>query len=179
MTNQELVAKLRQALSFINSVIEELKLISPPSPTSDEPSLEDIKWLHTNISKWKVTSVISDISISSKKICIEHTKAGKWPKYGSKGNEVEGNPWIIAKVGNHWYAATYEWLRPGQTCKKLGTDKTGKTIAESIGLHTKRPPLETWIPESGELVGFMISALARSSDRTVEERSNIVWKKWP
>lgn len=179
MTNQELVAKLRQVLSLVNDVINELEDISTPPPISDEPSLGDITWLHTNVSKWKVTSEITDVSISSKKICIEHTKAGKWPKYGSKGNEVEGNPWVIAKVGNRWYAATYEWLRSGQVCKKLGTDKTGKTIEESIGPHIKRPPLETWVPESGELVGFMISALARSSDRTVEERSNIVWKKWP
>ncbi|MBI4241518.1 MAG: hypothetical protein HY613_07355 [Candidatus Rokubacteria bacterium] len=102
---------------------------------------------------------------SSGKLCIEHSKAGKWPE--KEG--TEGNPWVFAQVGGKWHGATYEWLRPGQTCKGVGTD---------IGAYTKKNPLKSWIPAAGEQVGFMVSTPARSSLRTSNERSNVVLLRW-
>ena len=129
-------------------------------------SLSGVRWLHTDVSDWRITSRITDVDISSSKICIEHTKAGDWP-----GSTVEGNPWIFAKIDGRWYAATYEWLKSGQICKGITRD--------NIGPHTKKEPIESWKPKSGELVGFMISGLARSSDRNVKERSQVVMIRWP
>jgi hypothetical protein len=146
----------------------------PPNPSpgpSPEPgvpfSLDDVVWLHTDVSGWRATSRITDISIGDPPICIDHTKSGHWPVVGNG----EGNPWVFANVNGRWYAATYEWLKPGQTCKGIS--------AATIGPHTKKEPLETWRPRSGELVGFMVSGLARGSERSTKERSNIVMVRWP
>ncbi|HEY8550040.1 MAG TPA: Ig-like domain-containing protein [Vicinamibacterales bacterium] len=139
----------------------------PPSAGNEPIDLSQVVWLHTNVSNWRVTSQITAVSIGDPPICISHTKAGRWPVRDG----VEGNPWIFVNRNGTWYAATYEWLRPGQTCKNIS--------ASNIGGHIKKPPLENWRPRSGETVGLMVSALARSGQQTVAERSNIVLVRWP
>jgi hypothetical protein len=142
-----------------------------PSPGSgggvDELDLRDVTFLHTDVSRWQVTSRVTRVKILESDLCIEHTKAGRWPVVDG----VEGNPWVIARVNGRWYAATYEWLRGGQTCK--GIDRN------NIGPHTKVSPLDSWRPQSGETVGFMVSALARTGRGSVAERSNVVLVRWP
>ncbi len=144
-----------------------------PPPPDDPPSEDDeidvneVEWLHADVSGWDVTSRITDVNIKDPGVCIEHTKSGKWRVLDG----VEGNPWVFARIDGRWYAATYEWLRPGQTCKGVSAD--------DIGPHTKKEPLDSWKPRAGELVGFMVSTLARDSRRTSNERSNIVLKRWP
>jgi len=133
-------------------------------------SLGDVEWLYEDVSSWSVTSKITDITIDPDTICIYHTKSGRWPVRDGG----EGNPWVIGNVGGKWYAATYEYLRSGQTCKHI--ERKGEW---GIGAHTKREPLESWVPQKGERVGFMVSAFARDSTRTVLERSNIVMVTWP
>lgn len=147
----------------------------PPAPAPPQAglpfSLDEVVWLHTDVSRWRQTSTITEVHIGDPPICIEHTKAGRWPVKAPDGVGVEANPWVFANVGGRWYAATYEWLKPGQTCKAIS--------AGTIGAHTKRAPLTSWRPRSGELVGFMVSALARSGQDSVAERSNIVMVRWP
>jgi hypothetical protein len=101
-------------------------------------------------------------------VCIEHTKSGRWPVVDG----AEGNPWVVAQINGKWYAATYEWLRPGQTCK-------GSIERDTIGPHTKAEPLLSWRPRSGEIVGFMVSGHARFGPDSVRERSNVVLVRWP
>ena len=149
---------------------------APPAPPSGGSSggsttssidLNSVKWLHTNVSGWAETSRITNVSIGNPPICIEHTKAGRWPAKGG----LEGNPWIFVNLNGQWYAGTYEWLASGQICK--GID------AGNIGSHIAVPPLASWRPRSGELVGFMVSARARAGGDTVSERSNVVMARWP
>jgi hypothetical protein len=135
------------------------------SPSSID--LNTVTWLHTNVSGWAETSRITSTSIRNPPICIEHTKAGRWPVKDG----LEGNPWIFVNMNGRWYAATYEWLSPGQTCKGIH--------AGNIGSHIGIPPLSSWRPRSGELVGLMVSARARSGGDTVSERSNVVMARWP
>ena len=138
-------------------------------------SLSEVTWLHTNVSGWPATSRITDISITPTEICIEHTKSGRWPTFRGDGGVIaEGNPWVFANVGGKWYAATYEFLRSGQTCKHI--ERRGEW---GLGAHTKREPLESWVPRKGERVGFMVSTPARDSTRTSNERSNIMMVTWP
>jgi hypothetical protein len=145
----------------------------PPKPPPSEPApgapvdLRQVTWIDPDISGWPETSRITSASIGDPPICIQHTKAGRWPVKDG----LEGNPWIIANLNGRWYAATYEWLAPGQVCK--GID------AGNIGPHIGRPPLSGWRPRSGELVGLMVSARARFTPDTVRERSNVVWMRWP
>jgi hypothetical protein len=148
--------------------------VLPPLGKGDDPSLpfrlSDVVWLNENVSEWEVTSEITDIRIDRDSICIEHTKAGKWPVR----NGGEGNPWVLGNVDGTWYASTYEYLRSGQICKHI--ERRGDW---GIGPHTKRMPLLTWAPRQGELVGFMVSTFARDATRTSNQRSNIKVVEWP
>ena len=144
-----------------------------------------INWLHKNVSRWAETSRIDSVEVKSNgEICIYHTQADYWPSEKVGNGDLAGNPWVIVKVNNQYYAATYEWLKLGQTCKfghSPDTDSLSKVYnsEHSIGRHTKRSPLQEWIPKGGDIIGFMVSGLARGDDRNVSERSDIVWYRLP
>jgi hypothetical protein len=168
----QLEARSGDATAVLNLTIAQ----GPPSSSPPPPGggsgdstidLASVTWLHTNVSRWAETSRITRVSVGAPPICIEHTKAGKWPVKDG----LEGNPWVFVNRGGRWYAATYEWLAPGQTCKAID--------AGNIGPHIGIPPLSSWRPSSGELVGFMVSARARAGGDTVPERSNVVMARWP
>lgn len=141
---------------------------------ADEIDLSEVTFLHTNVSSWAQTSTITSVTVGAPPICIRHTKAGKWPTiYTGGGVAVEGNPWVFAKIGGKWYAATWEWVRPGQTCKERG--------AGDFRTHVNgAAPLTSWTPQSGERVGFMMSTPARlGAQGPKRERSNVVVVTWP
>jgi hypothetical protein len=140
--------------------------VAPP-PTSASFALSQVTWLDEDVSGWAETSRVTSASIGDPPICIHHTKAGQWPVK----DDAEGNPWIFVFMDGRWYGATFEWLSPGQECKYVTRD--------NIGAHIGRSPLTGWRPRSGELVGLMVSALARAGATTVRERSNVVMVRWP
>ncbi|MFQ5744227.1 MAG: PKD domain-containing protein [Acidobacteriota bacterium] len=139
----------------------------------DELDPKSVIWLDTNITKWSITSTITKVDISSSQICISHTKSGQWPVSTTalEGASLEGNPWVIAKIGGQWYGATYEWLKPGQTCKGIA----GKDFVDQINI----PPMSSWTPKSGDQVGFVVTTIARLGKRTSDERTQIVLVVWP
>lgn len=145
-----------------------LTVSSPTQITSDELDLNLVDWLHTDVSDWPATSTVTDVSIGLDRLCIEHTKSGEWPDLDG----IEGNPWIFASIDGQWYGATWEWLRPGQTCKSV--------TASELGPRTKRSPLDTWKPRSGERIGLMVSTPARlGPNGPKQERSNVKVAYWP
>ena len=86
---------------------------------------------------------------------------------------VNGNPWVFVKWEGKWYAATWEWLRVGQTCKSKDA---------VAGDHIKQAPFNAssgWKPTSGQAYWIMVSAPARMGQMTVAERSNLVKVIWP
>lgn len=132
-----------------------------------------ITWLHTDVSNWPITTQVNP-SIGNGWINFPYDKANVWPGVFTVGATVNANPWVIVKLDDgKWYAATFEWLRPGQTRKPMGV------LDGSMGDHIKVAPLNRWRPRSGERFGIMVSGLARSRVRNVEERSNIVMVTWP
>jgi hypothetical protein len=145
-------------------------------------NINNVSWITLkgpeDMTKWNATSKITSVKFSRKEICIDHTKKGKWPKMKIFGNGAvgEGNPWLIVKTGGKWHAATYEWLRPGQVCK-LGHTKDA--IADLVRRIRKVNPLRAWSPRKGEIIGLMISSLARNGPEpkgsAAKERSNIVF----
>ena len=126
-----------------------------------------IHWLHTNVSSWPVTSSLH-ASVGGT-INFPYSKATVWPAVDG----VNANPWVIAKMNGQWYAATFEWLRKGQTSKPKGV------LDGSMGDHIKVSPLNKWRPHSGERFGIMVSGLARTQTRNVKERTNISMVTWP
>ena len=131
--------------------------------------LSRVTWLHTNVSKWTVTAKLSKVFQRAGKIHLEYDKANTWPGVGD--GHINANPWVIVKYKGKWYAATWEWLRQGQTIKST------KAVD---GSHIKRPPLKDWHPKAGERIGFMVSGLARDMRHfhNVKERSNVFWYTW-
>jgi hypothetical protein len=150
----------------------------PQTPASDgwPAELEDVVWLHANVRDWPVTTKIVGAKVANGQIQFPYDKANVWPVATSgTGKDTNANPWAIVQIGGTWYAATWEWLRAGQTSKPMWVlDKsTGK------GDHFKVSPLNNWKPKSGERFYVMVSGHARSTGRNVKERSDpveVVWK---
>ncbi|MBI2568851.1 MAG: hypothetical protein HYV63_17670 [Candidatus Schekmanbacteria bacterium] len=146
-----------------------------PGAVSDEFPADTV-FLHTNPSSWPATSRLDRVEITDQGISFEHSKAGKW-KTTSDG--VEGNLWIVVEIDGKQYAATVEWLRSGQTQKNFGASSL-QELAQALGPHTKKPPLDQWVPRPGEKIGFFVSTPARFGPQTGQmERSNIAWTTWP
>jgi hypothetical protein len=147
---------------------------SQPEPTgegSDEIPLSDIRWLDTDVSSWPVTSKL-EVRLDGKYIVYEQDGTGKWPSTSVNGGDLTGNPWVfIQQADGTWYAATDEWMRPGQKVKAK-YHVNGAHIKE----YSHIP--ESWQPTPGVVYGFMVSGLARTSDRNVQERTQIVLMKW-
>ncbi len=83
-----------------------------------------------------------------------------------------GNAWVFAQIDGAWYATTWEWLRPGQTSKTTNPLQGGKG-------YIQHEPVRSWRPQSGELIGLMVSTPARTAERTINERSNVSLVVWP
>ena len=143
-----------------------------PQPTPGEPGVqvpanfEGVVWLHTDVSSWAVTSPLS-VSFGNGLIRLDYDKANVWPP---NGEGLNGNPWIFVFQDGTWYAATWEWLRFGQTAKSMSS---------VAGDHIKKAPLQNFHPVSGQVYGFMVSGLARDAQRNVHERTPVVMVQWP
>ena len=127
-----------------------------------------IKWLGMDVSGWAQTASLN-ASVGGGTINMPYNKARVWPTVDG----VNANCWAIANIGGQWYAATFEYLRPGQTSKPVGV------LDGSKGDHFKVSPMSSWRPRSGERFGLMVSGLARGGLRNVKERSNISMVTWP
>ncbi len=145
-----------------------------PPPDQEVPSdFSDVIWLHHDVSGWEETATLSSVHFGAgSTICMDYDKADVWEGVNTVGAYVNANPWIFIQRDGQWYAATWEWMRVGQTCKNQSA---------VAGDHIKREPFESedWTPEPGEWYGFMLSGLARSPARNHEERSNVVMFQWP
>jgi len=143
----------------------------------DPPPLDlgAVTWLHTDVSGWPVTSTLDPIYFSGDSICLDYDRADDWPADTplDEDTEVVGNPWVFIWWDDRWYGGTWEWLRPGQTCKAQ---------TSVAGDHIKVSPFDEdsgWRPTSGVTYYFMVSGLARTSHRNVEERTEPVPFIWP
>jgi len=148
----------------------------PPEDETTPFDLGEVIWLHTNVSGWAVTADLSSVTVDlgGDQICLNHDKAGTWDStdIGGDGTYVNANPWVFIEHEGAWYGATWEWMRPDQTCK---------SASSVAGDHIKQSPFVEmdWQPTSGETYYFMVSGLARFSERNHEERSNVVEVVWP
>lgn len=147
----------------------------PTNPTPTEPSgprdeldLSHVTFRHRDISGWPITSDLKTVEIVPRSITMPHTKAGVW---AAGDPPTDGNCWILAQFDGQWYAATFEWLDPGQIKKYVTRDE--------IGPLTKKSPFRNWRPRKGETVGFMVSRHARDSFFSGEERSQVRLVEWP
>ncbi len=157
--------------------------VVPDSDFSDF-DFSKVTWLHYDVSGWTESSHITSVQVKSGgQICTDYTEKGQWPAGEPLGNgtQLVGNPWVFVKISGRYYAATYEWLRPNQYCK-FGHENTkplSKVYNNAWGRHIKKSPLDRWIPKPGEIVGFMVSGLARNNVRNVRKRTNVQFYRLP
>ncbi len=133
-----------------------------------------IRWLDADISGWAQTATLN-ARVSGSTMELKYDKARSWPiakQRASDGGPLVGNCWILVKRDNVWYAATWDWMRHGQTSKPVGT-------VTGTGGHIQHAPLTTFRPVSGESYGFMVSTVVRARERTINERSNVSMVVWP
>ncbi len=136
-------------------------------------SSSNVVWLDADVSGWPTSAKLT-ASISGDTVHLDYDKATAWPTASTRakdGGALNANCWVIAEREGQWYGGTFEWLKVGSTTRPVATVRGSG--------HITRPPLNTFVPISGEKVGFMVSTPARSSDRTINERSNISWITWP
>lgn len=152
------------------------EVVSPAQPPASggwPAKLKDVVWLHANVRDWPATAAITGAKIAGGQIQFPYDKADAWPVATSgTGKGTNANVWAIVQIAGKWYAATWEWLRKGQTSKPVGC------LDGSKGDHFKVSPLDKWHPKSGERFYLMVSGHARSTGRNVKERSDpveIVW----
>jgi hypothetical protein len=136
-----------------------------------------------NVSNWPQTAnliLVEQDGGGEGPVCMQFTDPGwpdsPWPYGGDDPNfGVYANQWYFAKIGGRWYGGAGEWIyRGGGSCKAgQGT----RTIGPDSGFG---PPFSTWVPQVGELVGFMVSSVARAGAvrRTVDQRSNVIVQPW-
>jgi hypothetical protein len=164
-----------------NLQIEVVAALDPEGPEEGNPgdvpfNLEEVIWLHKDVSDWPVTAYLSSVEVTSSEVCLTYDKANTWPEIiiGDDATGVVANPWVFIEEAGQWYAATWEWMRPNQICKNK---------AAVAGDHIKKNPFgpdSGWKPESGQQLYFMMSGLARIPGIVnVSERSNIVEVVWP
>jgi hypothetical protein len=136
-----------------------------------------------NVSTWPQTAVLSLVEQDGGgdgPVCMSYTDPGwpdsPWPFGGSDPNfGVYANQWYFARINGTWYGGAGEWIYRGASSCKAGQGTN--TIGPDAGFG---PPFNTWVPKVGELVGFMVSSVARNGPvkRTVDERSNIIVQPW-
>jgi hypothetical protein len=112
-------------------------------------------------------------------VCMQYTDPGwpdsPWPFGGADPNfGVYANQWYFAKINGTWYGGAGEWIYRGAGSCKAGQGTF--SIGPDSGFG---PPFSTWVPKVGELVGFMVTSVARNGvRRTVDQRSNVIVQPW-
>ena len=169
--------RVRGTNGTITSEWSTTETFTTPDMTADQIDPSQITWLHTDVSDWEINSTVTDVRVTTNQVCIFHTAAGQWPFSTSifdDGAPIEGNIWIFAEFNGRWYGATWDWLRPGQQCK---SERAGAFGDEQIRI----PPMDSsWVPRTGDRIGFMMSTIARAQAGSAGEfRTNIVVRDWP
>ena len=137
--------------------------------TSGGIDLSSVVWLDKDISGWPETAAMS-ASVAGDGMHMPYDKATVWPGTNAAGARVNANAWVFVNLEGTWYAATWEYLRVGQT------SKSAATVTAS---HINHPPLNSWRPHSGEEIGIMVSGLVRGGSSNISERSNVSMLIWP
>lgn len=142
------------------------------------PDINEITWLDAEIASWPATATINVHEVTPTGICYEFTSKQVWPEIDpfDAWNTI-GNYWVVAYINDHWYATTYQWILPGHRCEQ----DTANSISEwTRHVEFYKPEVWKWIPQKGELVGFIVSSVRRFQiSNGIEERTPVQWLRWP
>jgi hypothetical protein len=187
MNFKKLMELLNKLLSFFarNDNIEEHTPLPQPKPEPSKPiipeshfapddfKVSEINWVYHD-SKFDLMSwpAVFDLNVhdNGKSITFLGKKYTDWVWYtGENGKSINGNLWVVFKYNGKWYCGCTEYLKYGNW-----------TIEnrEICGAKIERDPVQEWMPEKGDTIGFIIAGLSRGGLSNVKERSNIYFKEW-
>ncbi len=136
-----------------------------------------------NVADWPQTATIIAVeqdgnAANNGPMCISFSTSDYWPSVGFFGDPtvpVYANQWYIANINGQWYAGAGEWLRSDRGWCKSG--QATNNIGPDGGWA---PPMDTWVPHPGDMVGYMVTTPARDwpDMSTTNERSNVVVQPW-
>ena len=143
-------------------------------------------FLHSpDVSTWPQTgtlTVVEQDGADPGLMCMTFTDPGwpdsPWP-FLSPGDDpnfgVYANQWYFAKINGIWYGGAGEWLYRGAATCKAGQGT--RTLGPDSGFGE---PMASWVPRVGEMVGYMVSTIARNGPvrRTVDQRTNVIVQPW-
>jgi hypothetical protein len=153
--------------------------------TSLTIDLRKAVFLHSpDVSNWPQTGTLLLVEQDGSEaaggpMCMSFTDPGwpdsPWPFGPPSSFGVYANQWYFAKIGGTWYGGAGEWIYRGAGTCKAGQGTT--TMGPDSGFG---PPFSSWVPRVGELVGYMVSSVARNGPvrRTVDERTNVIVQPW-
>ena len=160
-----------------------VEVIDAPPPVQAPFDLAQVEIVGSpDVRGWPVTSQITSLAFRPGTFHIDHSLRGQWPPVvinPDDGTEQEATVWVFFFIGDRWYGTGGERLRPNQFEKELGH-------ASDIGpgwLYdaNRWGPMTNYIPQPGELVGFMVAAGSTRSDDhvAVQERTAVVLIPFP
>jgi hypothetical protein len=136
--------------------------------SQDAVPAQQIDWVAGgDAANWPVTTEL-DVNFKRSNLIFEHD--GSWKQtIKLDGESLAGNYWIGTRGANgQWQMCPFEWFRAGQhNCRAGAATEEGHLLG---GMRA---------PKSGEEVLFMVSTPARGSQRTSNERSQIISARWP
>jgi len=120
------------------------------------------------VKSWPVGATMGNFTINNGLINMPYSASNSWPGISIFGTTVNANAWGIVREDGQWKAGTWEWLRIGQTTKKLSSFQRGHfTSIRDITLR------------DGDLYGFFVAGTARGGQPTnVAQRSNYIVYEW-
>lgn len=136
--------------------------------------LSDVVFIESpQVRDWTVGADL-ELAISGPSVILNHRPnensraTGSWPAITIFNTSVNANAWGIVKQGGVWRAGTWEYLRTGQTIKRLSAFRFG---------HFRSPIGSTDRSfNTGDVYGFFVSGTIRagSSLNNIPERSKFV-----
>jgi hypothetical protein len=144
-----------------------LALVSAPSYAGFPNDLDDVVFIeegqHPGLTEFvRGMAVTGTLAVTigganpfgGQNVILDSSARNSWPAGPGGLSCCNANAWIVVKVGETWYAGTWEFLRIGQTTKS--------TLALVGANHLKFPPLNAFAPVSGEIYGYFNACITRN-----------------
>jgi hypothetical protein len=150
---------------------------------NDVPPLDlvGVVWLDQDVSGWTEGVNMSAVTFPQTSVCLHHNLDGLDWSTAFVNDEVVANAWVFLEHDGQWHASIWHWLKAEpspQECMARSDLNGGAINIPPLNQLPFDPP-DFWIPQSGELLYYMVSGFAREGLVNVEQRSNIVGAYWP
>jgi len=105
-----------------------------------------------------------------------HAERGVWPNGPNNDglNNVNGVVWVFTQLPNSdlWAGGTFEFIRRG------ATERSVLAISEPRGRRLRFLPIPDFVPQEGQVLGFMVSGITRNGiigRNNIQARTNVAF----